>query len=276
MSFTYERSYRGPLQAVVLDWAGTTLDHGCRAPAAVFVEVFRRQGVEITMPEARGPMGIYKKDHIRELTRLPAVAARWQQRHGRAPGESDVEAMFEAFTPLQLACLEDYADLIPGCLEAVAAYRTRGLKIGSTTGYSREMMDIVEPAAAKRGYAPDAVVCSTEVLAGRPAPWMALRALERLGVYPPLACVKIGDTVPDIEEGLNAGMWTIGLTLAGNEVGLSEAELAALPAAEQDRLEAKAAQRLARAGAHYIARSIADTPALLDAIEARLARGERP
>ena len=85
MSFTYERRYRGKIQAVLLDWAGTTMDFGCMAPAVVFVEVFKRQGVPITMEEARAPMGAHKRVHIQRITELESVRRRWQEKHGRMP-----------------------------------------------------------------------------------------------------------------------------------------------------------------------------------------------
>ena len=276
MDFYFQRSYRGPLKAIHLDWAGTTLDYGCYAPAVVFVEVFKRQGVPISVAEARVPMGAHKKVHIRQLTRLEPVAERWQAQYGRPPNESDVDRMFEDFVPLQLACLADYADLIPSTLQAVTEFRGRGLKIGSTTGYTGEMMQILVAEAKKRGYEPDSTVCATDVPAGRPAPWMCLQNAMNLSVYPMEAQVKVGDTLPDIEEGLNAGMWTIGLAKTGNEVGLTEAELAEMPADELDQRLSRAYRRMHQTGAHYVVNGIGDVPPVLDAINARLARGERP
>jgi len=276
MTFSYQRRYRGPVKLVILDWAGTTMDYGCYAPAVVFVEVYKRNGVEISMEEAREPMGAHKLVHVRKISQIPTVARRWQAAHGRPCTEDDVQKMFDQFVPLQLDCLAQYADLIPGTLEVVAGLRQRGVRIGSTTGYTREMMELLLPEAAQRGYAPDATVCATDVPAGRPAPWMCLRNAEQLGVYPLEACVKIGDTVPDVEEGLNAGMWTIGLAKSGNELGMNEKEIAALPA---DRLQARlerASQRLAAAGAHYVVDTIADVLPVIDRIHARLAAGERP
>ena len=133
LEYTYQRTYRGPLKAIILDWAGTTMDYGCYAPAVVFVEVYKRKDVPITIEEARVPMGAHKKVHIRKISQIESVAQRWQDVHRRNPNEDDVEAMFQEFIPLQLACLADYADLIPGTLEAIAEFRSRGLKIGSTT-----------------------------------------------------------------------------------------------------------------------------------------------
>ena len=252
------------------------MDYGCYAPAVVFVEVYKRKDVPITIEEARVPMGAHKKVHIRKISQIESVAQRWQDVHGRNPNEADVEAMFQEFIPLQLACLADYTDLIPGTLEAVAEFRSRELKIGSTTGYLGEMMELLLKEAGNRGYAPDATVCASDVPAGRPEPWMCLQNAMNLGIYPMEAIVKVGDTLPDIEEGLNAGMWTIGLAKTGNEIGLNEQEIADLP---QDILEAKLTQaytRMYQTGAHYVVDGIWDVPPILDLIDERLQRGERP
>lgn len=273
MEFGFRRGYRGPLRAVILDWAGTTVDYGCFAPAVVFQEVYRRRGVKVTIEEARGPMGVHKKDHIRLVSQMESVAEQWSRAHGRRPNEEDVEAMYADFVPLQIACLARYADLIPGTLEAVADFRRRGLKIGATTGYSDDMMKVLHAEAARQGYVPDSSVCATQVPAGRPAPWMCFQNAMNLQVYPMLALVKIGDTLPDIAEGLNAGMWTIGITKTGNEMGLTEEEVASLdPEVRADRLS-RASERMREAGAHFVAESIGEVPALLEEINARLRAG---
>lgn len=276
MEFHFKRTYHGPLKAVLLDWAGTTMDYGCFAPAVVFVEVFKRKGVEITVEEAREPMGAHKKVHIRQISRNERVARKWEQVHGRKPAEADVESMFQEFIPLQLDCLAQYADLVPGTLETVAECRRRGLKIGSTTGYTGEMMTLLQEEAKRRGYEPDSTVCATQVPAGRPYPYMCLQNAINLQVYPMEALVKIGDTLPDIEEGLNAGMWSVGLAKTGNEMGLTQAQLAALePETRQAKLD-RAYKRMHQTGAHYVVDGIADVPPVLEAINLRLAAGERP
>ena len=276
MTFCYRRTYQGPVKLVILDWAGTTMDYGCYAPAVVFIEVYSRKGVDISIEEAREPMGAHKLVHIRKISQIPAVARRWQEVHGRPCTEEDVQAMFEEFVPLQLDCLAEYADLIPGTLDTVAELRARGIKIGSTTGYTREMMELLLREAADRGYEPDATVCASDVPAGRPEPWMCLANAQTLGIFPMEACVKIGDTLPDIDEGLNAGMWTIGLAKTGNEVGLNEQEIAELPAAELQRRLDRAYQRMAQSGAHYVVDTVAEVLPLIDQIQERLASGERP
>jgi phosphonoacetaldehyde hydrolase len=246
------------------------------APAVVFMQVFRRKKVNITMEHAREPMGAHKKVHIRAISKIPAVAKMWQEAHGRACNEDDVEAMFQDFVPLQLACLAQYADLIPGTLEAVAEFRGMGLKIGSTTGYTKEMMNILQAEATRRGYTPDSTVCATDVPAARPYPWMCIQNAVNLQIFPMQACVKIGDTLPDIEEGLNAGMWTIGLAKTGNEIGLPEADLNKLSAEDYKTKLERAYKRMHQTGAHYVVDGLADPPNLLAEINARLLRGEHP
>lgn len=276
MNFVMHRSYIGPVEAVILDWAGTTVDYGCRAPAAVFVEVFEQHDIHLTLSQARGPMGMYKKDHIRALLQLESVASQWQTVHDRLWTEDDVEQLYQEFIPLQLNVITHYADPIPGVAQTIATLRERGLKIGSTTGYTRALMDVLAPEAKVRGYAPDVVVCADEVPAGRPSPWMCYLNQIQLGVYPGAVCVKIGDTVPDIEEGLNAGMWTIGAVKCGNEIGLSESEIAQLPPLELEARLKAGHKHLRYAGAHYTVDNLSEVPVLIDAINEWLVRGEKP
>jgi len=184
--------------------------------------------------------------------------------------------MFADFVPLQVDCLSEYSALIPGTLEVVGALRDRGMKIGSTTGYLREMMEINLRDAKKQGYEPDSTVCASDVPAGRPYPYMCLQNVINLQVSPVEACVKIDDTVPGIEEGLSAGMWTIGLAVSGNEVGLPLAGWRALSSAEQASRRNRAYDRMRMAGAHYVVDTIADMLPCFDDVAARLARGEKP
>jgi len=276
MEFMFRREYRGPLKGVILDWAGTTLDYGCFAPAVVFVEVYKRQRTPITIEQAREPMGAHKRVHIQKISQIEPVAALWEKVHGKRCTEEDIDAMFKEFVPLQLACLKDYAALIPGTVEAVQDFRRRGLKIGSTTGFTEEMMNILIVEAKRQGYEPDSSFCATMVPAGRPEPWMCLQNAMKLRIFPMEAWVKVGDTLPDIDEGLNAGMWTIGLAKTGNEVGLTEEQVNALPANVRAAKLARAYQRMTQRGAHYVVDGIGDVPPLLDEINRRLASGEKP
>lgn len=257
------------IQAVILDWAGTTVDYGSRAPAKVFVEIFRRRGIEITEDEARGPMGRSKREHIATIAELPRIAQLWRDKYDRQPTDADVQAMYDEFLPLQKETLASHSDVIPGVAEAIAECRRRGLKIGSTTGYTRELMDVVAPLAARDGYSPDVIICSDEVSAGRPAPWMNFRAAEQLGVYPMSSVLVVDDTPIGITAGLNTGSTTVAVTQTGNALGLSRTEIADLPPGELDSRLAAIDQQYRDVGAHHVLRGVAELPELLQHLESR-------
>jgi len=270
------KPYTGRVQAVVLDWAGTAVDYGCVGPVAVFIEVFGKYGVDITPAEARGPMGLNKRDHIRAICGMDAVSQRWVRTHGRLPREDDVASMYQELEPLMTAMAACHSDPVSGLIEAVAAFREEGIRIGSTTGYTRSMMEALVPAAAQKGYSPDCIVCSSDVPSGRPDPWMCYLNALNLQVHPFAAMVKIGDTVADIQEGLNAGMWTVGVTKTGNELGLSEQQAAVLEEEDLRQRIERAGKRLESAGAHFLIEDVGQCRAIVEQINICLARGERP
>ena len=251
------------IRAVILDWAGTTVDHGSIAPALAFVEIFHRRGIEITLAEARGPMGKSKRDHIASIAALPRVTALWRDRYGDQPNEADIHAMYLDFTPLQKQILKNHSDVIPGVVEAVQDFRDRGFKIGSSTGYSRELIEVVLPHAAKAGYSPDVVITADDVPAGRPAPWMNFAVAQQLGIYPMQSILVVDDTPIGIAAGVNAGAVTIAVTRTGNSLGLSEQDTARLSSMElQSRLESIKREFL-DAGATYVVESVGDIRLLL-------------
>jgi len=264
------------LKAVVFDWAGTMIDFGSCAPMGAFVSAFAQFGVTLSIPEARGPMGLPKRAHIAALLAEPAIAERWRAARGTTPGEAEIDAVFDVFVPLNTSVVVDYAQMIPGAVAAAEAVRARGLRIGSTTGYTRAIMAPLLPLAARQGYAPDNLVCAGDLADGRPTPLMMYRTFADLGVYPPRAVVKVDDTLPGIAEGRAAGTWTVGISVSGNMIGLDAAAWGALPAARQDALRADAVTTMMAAGADYVIDSVADLLPVLDAIDTRLARGEWP
>jgi len=274
--FIRNKPYTGPVRGVVLDWAGTAVDHGSIGPVAVFLKVFEQFGVPVTAAEARRFMGVAKKDHIRQMCGLPSVQNRWVAHYGKAPAEKDIDRMYPEVERQMVTAIADSAVPIEGLMDTVNALRSRGIRIGSSTGYTAPMMAELVPAASDRGYAPDAVVCSSDVPAGRPFPWMCFQNAVKLEVYPMEAMVKIGDTVSDIAEGLNAGMWTIGVTRTGNELGLTAEEADNLPSKEVDERLSEISQRFYEAGAHYTVEGIWAVAPLIDEIESRLAEGEQP
>jgi len=258
------------LRAIMLDWAGTTVDHGSVAPVFAMQTLFSKHGIHLSAEQIRRDMGLLKRDHIRAILGLDELKTQWREQKGHEPTEADVESLFLEFGPLQMNCIAEHSQLIEGVAETIQQWQQSGLRIGTTTGYTRAMLDPVMKQAAVDGYHPDATVCPDEVSGGRPAPWMLMRNAQLLDVYPPSACVKIGDTISDIEEGLNAGMWTIGLTRSGNMVGLTAKEWSALPNEDKRERVALAEKILLAAGAHYIAEDLTRCNELFERIEQRL------
>jgi phosphonoacetaldehyde hydrolase len=277
--YVYTRSYRGKVKAVILDWSGTTADAYVLAPAVVFVDVFKKHGVEISMPEARGPMGLRKDLHIKALTEEPEIRERWKGVHGKDPDQGDVDRMFADFVPMQLECLRQYTDLLPGVAETTQRLqKDYGIKIGSSTGFVRSMVDILEADAKKQGYIPDASVAGDEVEHGaRPKPFMVYRNLDLLDVHPIQSVVKVDDTVSGVGEALEAGCWGVGMARYSNYMNINSLDEAkSLPEEEIQRRLAMTREILRKTGAHYVIDEFTQLPEVIDDVNERLARGERP
>jgi phosphonoacetaldehyde hydrolase len=253
------------IKLVIFDWAGTLVDFGCRAPLAAFHTAFDNAGLPISEEIARRPMGAHKRDHVREILHYAEIAERVRSELHREPDEALVGQIYQDFAKLLPALLPAHAQPIPGAVETLQWLRERGIFIGSTTGYTRAMMDVLEPIARASGIDPELVICADEVPQSRPAPWACFRIAEQCGVYPLSSCVKVGDTPADMAEGQNAGMVCIGLSESGNEVGLSQEALAALSPAERESLIAAAKARLTETGAHAVLRSVAELPHWIEA-----------
>lgn len=270
------KKYNGPVKAVVFDWAGTVIDFGSLAPLNAFRLLFERQGVEISVEEARQPMGAEKRDHIQQLLSMPRIAEDWIRVTGKRVNQSTVDALYSEFIPVQIEAIASRCRLIPGVVETCQFLQGRGIAIGANTGYGRDMIADMVEAAARQGYQPQSTVCATDVPRGRPYPHMLWQNLLALGIEAVQSVVKVDDTVPGIQEGLNAGCWTVAVTVTGNEVGLDLEQWDALSSTGQQARRQKAVDKFATSGAHYIIDSVADLPAVIDDIEQRLKAGDRP
>jgi phosphonoacetaldehyde hydrolase len=276
--YVYNRIYQGRVKGLVLDWSGTTADEYVIAPAVVFVDVFKKFDVEISMTEAREPMGLRKDLHILELTKLPKIRERWNKVHGRSPDQGDVDRMFADFVPMQLDCLRKYTTLLPHVADVTQKFQKEGIKIGSSTGFVRSMVDILEEDAKKQGYTPDASVAGDEVVNGaRPKPFMVYRNLDLMNVHPIQSVVKVDDTVGGVGEALEAGCWGVGIARYSNYMDMDTLEEAqSLPKDEIQRRLVKTRDILQKAGAHYVINTFDELPGVVEEINLRLSKGERP
>jgi phosphonoacetaldehyde hydrolase len=265
-----------PIKAVVFDWAGTMVDFGCMAPVEALIDAFTAHGVALSAAQARRDMGRAKRDHVLAILHYPEVAAAWSAAKGARPTLADGEAIYQALEPLIEAAATRCADLIPGAAAVAADLKALGVKVGSGTGYTRQMMSGILPRAAAQGYAPEVVVCAGETPSGRPAPLMTWKALIEMDAWPARACVKVDDATVGVEEGRLAGCWTVGLAASGNGVGLSLADYRALAEPDRQARVAAAAEALGAAGADYVIDTVADIRPVLEAIAARIAAGDSP
>ncbi len=263
------------IELAVFDWAGTTVDYGCFAPVKVFLEVFKEKEIEVTLEEARAPMGLLKIDHIKAMLSGERVADLWNKKYGREWNMNDVKDMYSRFEEKLFKILAEYTTPVPHCLETMAVLRNNGIKIGSTTGYTQEMMDIVVPKAAEKGYSPDFYVTPSSVSAGRPFPYMIFKNMNELKVGDLDCVLKIGDTISDIKEGRNAKVWTIGVLKGSSELGLSEDEVKELSQEELKTKMAEVEAKMLSAGAHMVIEDISKVPMAIEIINNKLAAGER-
>lgn len=251
------------IPAVILDWAGTTVDFGCMAPLIALQTVCGRHGVNAPTEEIRAGMGLPKRQHLHGLLSHYGVSDLTDQLYPELEQEILVQ-------------VASRSELIPGVPQVHQWLRSEGVKIGTTTGYTAAMMKLITPTAAAQGYVPDVVITPDDVPAGRPSPLMIYANALKLGAWPLKSFVKIGDTPTDVQEGRNAGTWTIGLALTGNALGLTETELRRLTPATRASCFSAARSQLISAGAHEVIDEFHDVPAALGRISRRIATGERP
>jgi phosphonoacetaldehyde hydrolase len=265
------------VDGVIFDWAGTTVDFGCFAPVQVFLQIFHEAGVEATMAEARAPMGMLKRDHIRAMLDMPRIKAQWEEKKGRPVQPEDVEELYSNFEPKLLASLDQFTEPLPGVVETVHNLREKGLKIGSTTGYTDSMMRILTAGAKSKGYAPDYWITpdSTRSL-GRPYPYMIFRNIEALRLNAPWTVVKVGDTTTDIEEGNRAGVWSVGVIVGSSQLGLSQAEFEEMAASDRAVAVQAAENAFLDAGADFTIKTISELPVTIGWIDSLIQAGIRP
>ena len=234
------------INAVIFDWAGTTIDYGSRAPIVAFQKAFENVGIQISEAEIRQDMGLDKYTHIHKIMDLPAVQNDWQARFQVLPTEDDCNQIFSDFKAILLSSLTEFGQLKPGMSEVIDYLNTHHISYGTTTGYDAEMLALVLPIAARQGYQPAVNITS-----------------EQLNITDPTKVMKVGDSVNDILEGNNANAVSVGIIDGSNIMGLSEIAFHTLSSAEQAERRAQVTAEYQRAGADYILQSMAELPALI-------------
>ncbi|WP_430612518.1 phosphonoacetaldehyde hydrolase [Enterococcus sp. DIV0876] len=252
---------------VIFDWAGTTVDFGCMAPVKAFERAFADSGIKLTYTQIRKPMGMLKIDHIRTLLDMPEVAAEWEKQYGRKAEHRDVQHLYAQFETYLFADLANNSQLKPETLTVFHTLKEKGYNIGSTTGYTKEMLDIVATEAKKAGYAPDFSVTPEDAgNFGRPYPYMIFENMKHFHCLRTDEVIKVGDTISDIQEGINAGVYTVGVIEGSSEMGLSLAEYQALSETKRIKLVKEVADSFYSAGADQCVLNLNELVDLLDGV----------
>ena len=256
------------IEAVIFDWAGTTIDYGCFAPVQAFIYAFEQFGITPTVEEVRKPMGMLKRDHIKTMLEMPRIRQAWEEKYGRTATEEDIDKVYAVSETGILNILTNFCDVKPHVLETIDTLRKNNIKIGSTTGYTDEMMDIVVPEAKKNGYAPDAWFSPNSVNnMGRPYPYMIFENLKLLHVSAVQNVIKVGDTISDIKEGTAAGVITLGVIEGSSLMALSQKEYEALSKPEQEQLCQKVKDTFVEAGADGVLYHLGELPGFIEQLE---------
>ena len=265
------------VKGVIFDWAGTTIDYGCMAPVYVIQSLFKLKGVNVTNDQIRKDMGLLKIEHLRQIIKIPSVRLQIEAKEG-APlqDEKYLQSIFVSFETEIKKILPNFSDPVPNLPEVLSFLKKNQLLIGSTTGYTKEMMDIVTPIAKSKGYSPDFWITSSQVKNGRPYPWMIYHNAEALGFNELHKVIKVGDTASDIQEGINAGCWTVGILEGSSKVGLSLKERTQISPHELQILKDKAKSVYLKNKADFIIDSIKDLPETIELISHKIAGGDRP
>jgi len=256
-------------KAVILDFSGTTLDAYVLAPAVVFQQVFAEHGVNVTMKDCREPMGLRKDLHINKMLQIPEVGHAWYSVHGTMPtAEVEGAKLFKDFVPMQLACLPDYAELLPGVQETVENLRRRDIKIGLTTGFTRVMVDVLERHANEQGLYFDATVAGDDVQNGaRPTPHMLYKNLDKMGINNINEVIKVDDTVSGIGEGINANCRTVAVSRYSNYMQISSMDHEKSLSKEEIEERHRECRNILRgSGADHVVDDITTLPLLIDGL----------
>ncbi|XP_074661078.1 phosphonoacetaldehyde hydrolase-like [Tubulanus polymorphus] len=277
--YRYNRIYTGPVKACILDWCGTSANKYSLATTRVFDQFFKKYKVPIGVEHVRKSIGLRMDLQILEILKIPSVSKRWKDLHGQLPNEADVNSMYSDFVPMFMKSLHEYGELIPGTSKAIDSLKTDlNCKIGSTTCLSRSMVDILLNAAVKQGYHPNTTVASDEVNNGiHPKPHMIYKSMGLLDISPIQSVVKVGATSYTIHEALEAGCWAVAVSRYSNYMNINSFEEENEVSEDDMKQRNTVAQEiLINSGAHYVIDSIVQLPDIVNEINHRLSKGEKP
>lgn len=256
------------IEAVIFDWAGTTVDYGCFAPVQAFKDAFNEYGLAVTNDQIREPMGMLKIDHIKTMLEMKSINDAFVNKYNRNFNEEDINKIYQLFETSLMTGIVKHTDIKPHVIETIAKLREMKIKIGSTTGYTDTMMEPVLKSAQKQGYQPDCWYSpdATNHI-GRPYPYMIFKNMQALNISSVKNVIKVGDTVSDIQEGVNAGVIVVGVIEGSSLLGLNKEEFSNLSEKERYRAIERVKEAYLDAGADYVINNLSELIGIINEVE---------
>lgn len=278
--YSYSRNFYGKLRGCVFDWSGTLIDKYSIAPVKSLMDTFNKYEINVSYDEIRSSMGIRKDKHIQDILEMPNIKKQWVAKYGSKPDQSNVKDIALTYQMYQLESISNYTELIPGVKSALLSLRNRHrLKLGGTTGFYSNITSQIEKDILKRdNVSLDSFVSGNDVDYGsRPNPFMLFRCMTNMNIDNVRSIVKVDDTVSGVEEGLNAGTWTVGVYRYSNYMDINTLdELEQLDLSDYRERVNKSRDILSRSGAHYVIENLGQMDWVICDINERLSRGELP
>ena len=278
--YKFNRVYMGSINAVLFDLGGTVIDKYSLAPLHALDKTFQDTGVILNANLLKKDMGNRKDVHIRKILETPQCKDIWNKVKKRDFNEFDMDDLVEAYKINQNRLVINFNEPLPHVKNTFNILRNGyRLKIGSTTGYFRETVDIIEKDLIKReNIYFDSTVAGDDIENGyRPRPYMIFKNLEKLNISPIQSILKVDDTTAGIVEGLEAGCWTVGISRYSSLMNFHDLEDEEnIDNIDLLKKEDDVKKQLLEAGAHYVISTIKEIPAVVEDINRRLRDGVIP
>jgi len=274
-----DKKYRGKVKGVIFDLSGTIIDHGCFGHINPFIETFKSRHIIITENDIRKDTGLSLTHHITALCKTKKVKKPWLEKYGKQITIDDINEIKSEIEEKMIANIDQHHNVINKVVKTLKVIRDLGIKVVLTTEYNLNIADLLFYKIKKAGGKADAFISLSDIPnidEARPYPWMCYRALLELKEYPLCSFVKVGDTFYDIQEGINAGMWTVGVAKTGNLLGMTEKTLKEKGQKKIEKRVNKIYHIMKTAGANYVVDSVHDIVWVIDEINNYLKKGSSP
>ena len=277
--YSYTRNYYGKLRGCIFDWSGTLIDKYSIAPVRSLIDTFRDFKIDVTGDDVRSAMGIRKDEHIKDILNKEHVKSQWMKLYKVPPTNTNFEELNLHYQMKQLDTISEYTEIIPGVRSQLLYFKNnRRLLFGGTTGFYNNITEKIKEDIRKQGLILDAFVSGDDVKNGsRPNPFMLFRCMELLGISNVRSVLKVDDTIAGVQEGLNAGVWTVGVARYSNYMNIhSLDDLEKIDINDYNERVRYSYQKLLHSGAHYVINDLSELDNVIRDINSRLKRGESP